>query len=92
MELDDSQQEFLSILKCYQVKDPAIWLHQTAALLDGKEMVEIRHGLIIRRQSLRKRMDYNKEMIIERAQSEIRALEENYPQYAQEIRGMVGKR
>ncbi|NBI91560.1 hypothetical protein D3Z45_13520 [Lachnospiraceae bacterium] len=92
MELDDSQQEFLSILKCYQVKDPAIWLHQTAALLDGKEMVEIRHGLIIRRQSLRKRMDYNKEMIIERAQTEIRALEENYPQYAQEIRGMVGKR
>lgn len=89
LELDESQQEFLGILKCYQVKDPAIWLHQTAALLDSKEMVEIRHGLIIRRQSLRKRMDYNREMIIERAQAEIKALEENYPQYAQEIRGMV---
>lgn len=89
LELDESQQEFLGILKCYQVKDPAIWLHQTAALLDSKEMVEIRHGLIIRRQSLRKRMDYNREMIIERAQAEIRELEENYPQYAQEIRGMV---
>ena len=38
-------------------------------------MVEIRHGLIIRRQSLRKRMDYNREMIIERAQAEIKALE-----------------
>lgn len=92
LELDESQQEFLGILKCYQVKDPAIWLHQTAALLDSKEMVEIRHGLIIRRQSLRKRMDYNREMIIERAQAEIRELEENYPQYAQEIRGMVEKR
>lgn len=89
LELDESQQEFLGILKCYQVKDPAIWLHQTAALLDSKEMVEIRHGLIIRRQSLRKRMDYNREMIIERAQAEIRELEENYPQYAQEIKGMV---
>lgn len=92
LELDESQQEFLGILKCYQVKDPAIWLHQTAALLDGKEMVEIRHGLIIRRQSLRKRMDYNREMIIERAQAEIKALEENYPQYAQEIRGMADRR
>ena len=58
----------------------------------GKEMVEIRHGLIIRRQSLRKRMDYNREMIIERAQAEIKALEENYPQYAQEIRGMADRR
>ena len=55
-------------------------------------MVEIRHGLIIRRQSLRKRMDYNREMIIERAQAEIKALEENYPQYAQEIRGMADRR
>lgn len=92
LELDESQQDFLGILKCYQVKDPAIWLHQTAALLDGKEMVEIRHGLIIRRQSLRKRMDYNREMIIERAQAEIKALEENYPQYAQEIRRMADRK
>ena len=64
LELDDCHQELLNILKCYQVKDPAIWLHQTAAILDNKEMVEIRNNLIIRRQSLRRRMYYNMEMII----------------------------
>lgn len=89
LELDDCHQELLNILKCYQVKDPAIWLHQTEALLDNKEMVEIRHNLIIRRQSLRRRMDYNKEMIIHKAENEIKELAEKYPQYAEEIAGMV---
>ncbi len=89
LELDDYHQELLNILKCYQVKDPAIWLHQTAALLDNREMVEIRHDLIIRRQSLRKRMDYNKEMIINKAEEEIRELVEDYPQYAEEVARMV---
>ena len=79
----------LNILKCYQVKDPAIWLHQTAALLDAKEMVEIRHNLIIRRQSLRRRMDYNKDMIIRRAEEDINVLAQDYPQYAEEIARMV---
>lgn len=85
LELDERQQELLNILKCYQVKDPAIWLHQTAALLDNKEMVEIRHGLIIRRQSLRRRMDYNREMIIEKRKEEIKELAESYPQYADDF-------
>ena len=85
LELDECQQELLSILKCYQVKDPAIWLHQTAAILDNKEMVEIRHGLIIRRQSLRRRLDYNREMIIEKTKGEMKELAEAYPQYAGEL-------
>lgn len=85
LELDERQQELLNILKCYQVKDPAIWLHQTAALLDNKEMVEIRHGLIIRRQSLRRRMDYNREMIIEKRKEEIKELAKSYPQYADDF-------
>ncbi len=87
LELDECQRELLNILKCYQVKDPAIWLHQTAALLDNKEMVEIRHGLIIRRQSLRKRIDYNREMIIEKTKGEMKELAQSYPQYADEING-----
>ncbi len=86
---EDCHQELLNILKCYQVKDPAIWLHQTAAILDNKEMVEIRHNLIIRRQSLRRRMDYNKEMIINKAENDIKELAEKYPQYAGELAGMV---
>ncbi len=85
LDLDYCQQELLNILKCYQIQDPAIWLHQTEAILDHKEMVEIRHNLIIRRQSLRRRMDYNKEVVAGSSQKEIKELVEKYPQYAKEI-------
>ncbi len=88
-ELDQCQKDLLHVLRRYQVKDPMIWLHQTAALLDKKEMVEIRHNLIIRRQSLRKRMDYNKEVIAGKAQAEIKDLVETYPKYAKEILTIV---
>ncbi len=88
-ELDQCQKELLHVLRRYQVKDPMIWLHQTEAILDKKEMVEIRHNLIIRRQSLRRRMDYNREVIAGKAQAEIKDLVGKYPQYAKEILGIV---
>ncbi len=90
-ELDQCQKELLHVLRRYQVKDPMIWLHQTQAILDRKEMVEIRHNLIIRRQSLRRRMDYNKEVIAGKAQAEIKDLVEKYPKYAKEILDIVGQ-
>ena len=62
---------------------------QPPLYLDKKEMVEIRHNLIIRRQSLRKRMDYNKEVIAGKAQAEIKDLVETYPKYAKEILTIV---
>ena len=40
LDLDYNEQELLQILKRYQIKDPAVWLHQTEAILDHKEMVE----------------------------------------------------
>ena len=88
-ELDESQKELIRILRKHHVEDPMIWLHQTAALLDKKEMVEMRHNLIIRRQSLCRRMDYNKEVMAGKAQSEIRELVENHPEYAREVLGAV---
>lgn len=90
-ELDLCQKELLHVLRRYQVKDPMIWLHQTQAILDKKEMVEIRHNLIIRRQSLRKRMDYNREVIAGNAQAEIKDLVDKYPEYAKEVLGIVAQ-
>ncbi len=84
-ELDYNERELLQMLKCYQIKDPTVWLHQTEAILDRKEMVEIRHNLIIRRQSLRRRMDYNREVVAGGSQKEIKELVEKYPQYTKEI-------
>lgn len=88
-DLDRYQQDLLHELRRYQVKDPMVWMHQIPALLDKKEMVEIRHSLIIRRQSLRRRMDYNKEVIAGKAQAEIKDLVEKYPRYAREILNIV---
>ncbi len=90
-ELDECQKDLIHELRRYQVQDPMIWLHQIPALLDRKEMVEIRHGLIVRRQSLRRRMDYNKEVIAAKAQAEVKDLAEKYPEYAKEILGIVGQ-
>ena len=91
IELDSAQQELLHILRRYQVKDPMIWLHQTQAILDKKEMIEIRHNLIIRRQSLRRRMDYNKEVVAGKAKAEVTDLAEKYPKYASEIMSIVSE-
>ena len=87
-ELNHYKKELITVLKRYQLHDPEIWLHQTAALLNPKEMVEIRHNLVDRRQKLRVQMDYNKRLAAE-AQKEIRNTIDDYPQYRQEILDMV---
>lgn len=89
-ELDFQRKELLRILRRYQIKDPEIWLHQAEAISNPKEMVEIRHGLILRRQKLRKQMEYN-ERLAESAQTEIRSLVEEFPAYAPEIMEMVSR-
>lgn len=90
-ELDGYQKKLVHELRRYEIQDPMIWVHQTAALLDRREMVEIRHNLIIRRQSLRKRMEYNRESVAGKAQNEIKDLVEKYPKYAKEIVEAVGR-
>lgn len=87
-ELEYQKRALISILRRYQLHDPEIWIHQTAALLDPKEMVEIRHGLVDRRQKLRTQMEYNKGLVTD-GQNEIKDIIENYPQYKDEILEMV---
>ncbi len=75
-------------LASFRVKDPTRWIYQAKALLDRREMVEIRHDLIVRRQALRKQIDYNKE-VAGNAQEEIMDVANQYPAYTKEILGMV---
>ena len=90
-ELDECHKELVEILRFHKIMDPMIWLHQVPALIDKKEMGEVRHSLIIRRHSLRKRMDYNKEVIAGKAQAEVKDLVDTYPEYAKEILEIVGQ-
>ena len=82
------EKELVRKLNRYPIKYPRVWIHQPLALIDGKEMVEIRHSLITRRQSLRKQIDYNKKLA-EDASAEIKDLAREYPGYAKEIQGIV---
>lgn len=85
---DFYQKELVNRLSHYRVSDPHRWIHQVNALLDKREMVEIRHELIKRRQSLRKQMDYNTD-VAQTAKKEIMDVAEQYPAYAREILEMV---
>jgi len=87
-DLDYHIDGMVGLLKRHHVHDPLIWTRQAEAILDPREMVEVRHNLIIRRQKLRKQMDYNKELAAN-AQAEIKELAGLYPQYAAEIMNMV---
>ena len=83
-DLEFFQTRFIRILKKYKLYDANIWLHQVEAILDPKEMVEVRHELIVRRQQLRKQIEYNTE-IAKKAGDEIKEISKEYPNYAKEI-------
>lgn len=83
-DLDFNNRQLIGILKRYKINAPSIWVHQALALIDEKEMVEVRHNLIVRRQNLRKRVEYNTETI-KNAKNSITKIATNNPEYMNEI-------
>lgn len=82
--LNQYSEVLMEVLEELDVTDTEIWVYQAIAILDPKEMVEIRHRLNTRRQKLRERIDYNtqlKEMGIE----EIEKLIQQKPEYRTEV-------
>lgn len=55
------QDEVLENLRQAGVRDVDIWLQQILALVDKREMVEVKHALNVRRQKLREQMKQNEE-------------------------------
>lgn len=88
--IEHYQELLVSQLSRYHLRDPERWRNQTAAIIDKREMVEIRHDLILRRQALRKQLDYNKSAA-SKAHEELMALANDYPAYRREILEMVDK-
>ena len=89
-DMDFNQAALVRLLRKCKIQDPNIWLHQAVALYDNKKMVEIRHGLIIRRQKLRKQMEYNAKAA-QNAQDEVKDLVQKFPEYAKKIIDMVSE-
>ena len=84
------QKELLKKLRRSRVKDTSVWLHQAAAIVNPKEMVELRHQLIGRRQALRQQMDHNRKLASS-SKEELKDISQNYPQYAEEILKLMSK-
>jgi len=89
--LGEDQKELLAMLRYYKVRYPEVWLHRSIALINHNEEVEVRHELIVQRQNLRKRMDYNREIVVDGARKEIEDLAKTYPIYAGEILDQVAR-
>ncbi|MBP3543110.1 MAG: hypothetical protein J6J86_02675 [Lachnospiraceae bacterium] len=87
-ELHDAETQLISILSDYQLIDPRIWVHRSAALLDEREMVEVRHELNTRRQKLRKNMEYNRQ-VAESTSRSIQDFARMNKTFAEEIMNMV---
>ena len=64
-DLDYFNGRLVRLLRQYQFYDAQVWVNQAAALVDPKEMVEVKHGLIARRQKLRSRIEYNLGVVAE---------------------------
>lgn len=75
--IDFYTEEIIRELKKNGVSDAAVWGYQIEALVDPKEMVEVRHRLNVRRQKLRQRIDYNNNQE-EMARKSLRAFRERH--------------
>ncbi|MBO6132863.1 MAG: hypothetical protein J6P05_00825 [Lachnospiraceae bacterium] len=89
-EIGDEKRHLVKLLRTLNLNDPNIWVNQCEALVDPKEMVEIRHDLIQRRQAVRKRIEYNTENR-DASKDEISGIAKEYPEYGEEILGIVSK-
>lgn len=83
-DLENLNQKLIRLLRQYNIKDTGVWLYQVEALVDNKEMVEIRHNLILRRQKLRTRIESINKQLTELKEEIIRFVKEN-PSYRKEV-------
>jgi len=80
--------KYKELLTEYRVHDAEVWSYQADAVVDRKEMVEIRHKLNDRRQKIREKLEKNANIITE---SGIRLTEigEKSPELSVMVNGMM---
>lgn len=71
-------------LRMNGIEDAESWCYQAAALLDKKEMVEVRHRLNVRRQKLRERVDFNMKQM-DLAMNAMMSLRSRHPECEDDI-------
>ena len=88
VELPAAKRRLHSLLKNLQINDPISWVHMPEAIVDKKEMVEVRHEMIGRRQKIREQIEENTKNA-ESVRDEIKEMIRRYPKYSEELLGMM---
>lgn len=84
------QEQLVQALKREEVADTEIWLYQLDALLNEKEMVEVRHHLNTRRQKIRERLELNQKQE-EQCVDELISLRDGQIAYRDVIERILGE-
>ncbi len=69
--------KLVRLLKKCELYDSRVWIEQPQALIESKEMVEIKHNLLVRRQKLRSKIAYNLD-IVKKGRKEIDGMLKGY--------------
>lgn len=73
------------LLYAHGIKDPDIWTKQSLALIDPREMVEVKHSLNVRRQKLREQLAYNEQLRLD-GLKDIREMLKTNPELREQVR------
>ncbi len=87
-DLDYFSTKLVRQLKKYRLYDAQVWSNQSSALVDQKEMVEVKHNLLVRRQKLRSRIEYTSNNVKER-RAQINRLLQKKNLYTPEIKEII---
>ena len=87
-DLDYFNDKLIRQLRRYRLYDAKIWIYQAKALLDKKEMVEVKHELLVRRQKLRGGIESQVEEV-RAARTEIENMVKNRPEASKEIKAIL---
>lgn len=75
-------------LRQYQLYDAKVWVQNPQAICDAKEMVEVQHNLIARRQKLRERIEYMTASVAQ-MRKEVEGYTKTYGETIPELRKII---
>ncbi|MGN0170100.1 MAG: hypothetical protein ACI39H_04975 [Lachnospiraceae bacterium] len=87
-DLDYYSGALIRLLRRYDLYDAGIWVYQAAALVDKKEMVEVKHALLERRAKIRTKIEGERENILA-MRSEVLSLAQQQNMMTVEMRGIL---
>ncbi|MCR4806329.1 MAG: hypothetical protein K5857_01510 [Lachnospiraceae bacterium] len=90
LKLEAARKELAAVLRNYRLNDPAMFIYRPAILTEDEVMTELRRNLILRRNKLKKGIDFNM-YSLETSRKEIEDLVREYPKFSREILAIVSQ-